>query len=713
MTPPGSPGGRFPLGSVRGLRTPFARNARHRLADSEHALADVQRLAAIGSFELDLPSRHMTWSDELYRIFGRDKTDCTADYEAWLSSFHPHDRGIVDVAIARAGDSSSACSFVHRVVRPDGATRTVDCRIHVETDERGSPLRLHGTVQDITSSALAEERFRSLFENAPYAQVIIDEEGRIALVNAHGEHFFGYRREELIGRRVEDVVPRRPGAAGAWFEEALATSGQELELIARRSTGAEFPVEVSLTPLPTEEGMLISAALKDVTERKLAAEALAHQASHDSLTGLPNRALLLDRLEHALARARRSESKLAVVFLDLDDFKLVNDTRGHETGDLLLVTLTPRLSAALRPGDTISRFGGDEFVVLCEDLASESDAVAITRRILDACRQPITIGGYDHTVTVSAGVVVVKGGTATPSAILRDADAAMYRAKATGKGRVEVFDEGMRTRLLERIAIESELQHGLENGELRLYYQPVMAIPDGGIVAAEALIRWQHPTRGLLEPAEFVPVAESSGLIVPIGEWVIREACHQAAEWRDADPRGRGVPVSVNVSAGQLIRADVAASVRRILAATRLDPSMLGIEITESMLLEDNESTARALRDLKGLGVRLVLDDFGTGYSSLSYLRRYTIDALKIDRSFVGGLGRDAGDGAIVSAVLSMAQALKIPVTAEGVETATQLDRLLDDGCELAQGYLLSRPVTAGEMRDLLPDHQIREELTA
>jgi diguanylate cyclase (GGDEF)-like protein/PAS domain S-box-containing protein len=567
---------------------------------------------------------------------------------------------------------------------------------------------------------LAEEWFRALFQDAPYALVVFDTDGTIALANSQSERMFGYPRAELIGRPVEALVPTRLGVSTPWYhgrevsaEGDSAVSSRpgddaeptQLELRARRADGHEFPIEVSLTPLDTEQGTLISAAFRDVTEVKEAAAALAHRASHDSLTGLPNRALFVDRLEQALRRARRSAHWLAVVFVDLDDFKVVNDTHGHAVGDLLLVALTPRLRGAIRPGDTIARFGGDEFVVLCEDLADESDATQIAQRIADAASLPLNIGGHEIGVSVSAGLVLVEASERASAAdVLRDADAAMYRSKRAGKGRVVIFDEGMRERLTERVALQSALRRARDRDELRLLYQPVFALDQRRMVAVEALLRWQHPEHGLLEPADFIGVAESSGLIGEIGEWAIEEACRQAAEWRDAMADREPIHVSVNLSPWQVARSDIAATVARILDSTGLEPELLALEVAESTLLQDEEAASRVLRDLKAIGVSLVLDDFGTGYHSISNLKRLTIDGLKLDRSFVGGLGDDDEDGAIVSAVLSMANALEVGVTAEGVETPEQLSRLRSHGCEFAQGFLLARPASADEVGAWLED---------
>ena len=434
-----------------------------------------------------------------------------------------------------------------------------------------------------------------------------------------------------------------------------------------------------------------------LARQRIAEQKLEHLALHDPLTGLPNRALFLDRLEHALATAQRPGSSIGVFFCDIDDFKNVNDGLGHEAGDELLVALPPRLREALRPADTVARFGGDEFVVLCEDLDSETDAVTVAERIAAAFAKPLELGGRVHHVSVSVGVVFVGAEQADAGEILRDADAAMYRAKEAGKGRFAIFDEPMRERLLERLRTEAELREAIAQNQLLLEFQPVFSLASGRIVAAETLLRWKHPQRGILAPGEFIDVAEESGLIVELGDWAIGEACAQAAAWNGNDGV-EPLAVSVNLSARQVADSDLAAVVTAAVSRNDLDPSLLTLEITESVLLEQGDASLENLRRLEELGVSLVLDDFGTGYSSFGHLKKIPLDRLKIDRGFIAGLGESEEDTAIVAAILSMAHSLGVAVTAKGIETEKQLRWLQDHHCEFGQGYLLAKPMPAADL---------------
>jgi len=431
--------------------------------------------------------------------------------------------------------------------------------------------------------------------------------------------------------------------------------------------------------------------------RRRAEEKLAYRALHDDLTGLPNRALLLDRLGHALERGRRQDSTVAVLALDIDHFKDVNDRLGHDAGDELLVRIAARLTHAVRSADTVARltagtvarFGGDEFVVLCEDVPAEEVAIRLAERLGEEVARPVAAGGNELEVTASVGIAVAAAGTAgSAESLVRDADAAMYRAKELGRSRYETFDLAMRSRALDRLALEAELRHAIEHGELRLHYQPIVALADGGVSGVEALVRWEHPERGLVPPGDFIPLAEQSGLIVELGRWVLEQACRQAAAWP-------GVRMAVNLSTRQLGDRRLVADVTEALERTGLEPGRLTLEVTETLIMERLEASIELLEELKALGVRLSLDDFGTGYSSLSYLERLPLDALKLDRSFVSGLGPDETEPAIVAAVIEMGRALGMTVIAEGVETEQQAARLRALGCVYAQGFHFARPLPA------------------
>jgi diguanylate cyclase (GGDEF)-like protein len=443
-----------------------------------------------------------------------------------------------------------------------------------------------------------------------------------------------------------------------------------------------------------------SLALNDaaaVEGMRRAFEDAVHQATHDPLTGLPNRSLVLDRLGQALSRSGRTGGRVTVLFADLDRFKVVNDSFGHSVGDGVLLRVSERLRAAVRPHDTVGRLAGDEFVVVCEDL-TDREALDVAERVATAVSKPILLEGRESVITASIGIAHAEPGTRAED-MLRDSDVAMYGAKERGRSRIELFDAEMRRRMIDRLEMERSLRSAITAGELRLDYQPIVCFDDWRVVAAEALVRWDHPERGVVDPAEFIPLAEESGLILPLGRWVMREACRQLAAWRAAGRRG--LRVTVNLSARQFGDPDLIASVAEALARADLPADALWLEITESVLMEEVGATADTLHALKALGVHLSVDDFGTGYSSLSYLKRFPVDLLKIDRSFVAGLGTDPEDAAIVHAIVSLAQSLRLAVVAEGVEHPDQLEALRRLGCNAVQGFLLAHPAPA----DGLPEH--------
>jgi diguanylate cyclase (GGDEF)-like protein len=433
-------------------------------------------------------------------------------------------------------------------------------------------------------------------------------------------------------------------------------------------------------------------------------------AGTDPLTGLPNRTLFLNHLEQGLARAERWPRPVGVLFLDLDNFKVINDSLGHQGGDLLLVEIARRIRGCVRDNDTVARLGGDEFTVLVEDIEGVDEATALAERVAVTLRQPVRLGEREIFVSASVGVALSRPGKDGPESLLRNADMAMYQAKANGKARHAVFDQSMEARALARLELETDLRHALERDELRVYYQPITALADGHIAEMEALIRWEHPVRGMISPDEFIPIAEETGLIVALGQWVLEMACRQGAAWREAYPQEPPV-MSVNLSGRQFQHPSLVADIGHTLLQSGLAPSALKLEITESVIMHDAEATIVALHQLKQLGIQLAIDDFGTGYSSLSYLKRFRVDTLKVDRSFVHGVGQDAMDTAIVQSVVALAKALHLDVTAEGIETQAQRSELLALGCDRGQGYLFAKPLPANEMDMLLADQESRRWL--
>jgi diguanylate cyclase (GGDEF)-like protein/PAS domain S-box-containing protein len=494
--------------------------------------------------------------------------------------------------------------------------------------------------------------------------------------------------------RPTPLVLRHGIVSGACV--VVGARSRPLGLLASHST-------VPRTFTSDELGFLHAVAnvLAEAITRQHADEQMRHQALHDSLTGLPNRTLLLERFEQWLGRAQRTRESATVLFADVDNFKLINDGLGHGVGDQLLLGVAERLTGVLRPSDTVARVGGDEFVILCDGAASERTAVDLADRIMEAMSRPFRLGGRSQHVAISLGITLADA-SSDPAAAIQDADAAMYRAKERGGAGYELFDAAMRSASLKRIELEADIRRAIDRGEFKNVYQPLVRATSDRPVGVEALVRWEHPTRGTLAPAEFIPVAEDTGLIVPIGRQVLREACRQAVEWDDLCVSCEPLDIAVNLSPRQVADPDLVGDISEILATTGLKPERLSLEMTETAIINDGDKAGETLARLKALGVRIVLDDFGTGYSSLSHAKRFPIDTLKIDRSFVDGLGSDAEDSAIVAAVISMGQALGLDVVAEGVETEAQAQRLWSLGCPLAQGYHFARPLQPHAIAALL-----------
>ncbi len=678
-----------------------------------HAL--VERLPAVVYVANAGVTGHWHYvSPQSEAILGVAPQELLVDPGLWLRLVHPDDRPRIEDDEARAlTGTPSEAPLEYRLVRPDGRTIWVRDEALLIDDGRGRE-RWHGVITDITERKQAEVKLqRRAAQQAAVARL-----GRAALGGAE----LAQLMQDVVGAAVELIGVDR----GAVLE--LTADASALLLRAARGWQAQRDAQVSIAD--AHDGLTVTIdgrrrpwgllslhadrsrdyddgdvdfaqalanVLADAIQRQIAEDEVRHQALHDALTGLPNRVLFIDRLAHVLARR---VPRVSVLFIDIDNFKMVNDSLGHAAGDALLAAVAARLVHAVRPGDTVARLGGDEFAIILEDVADEPSVLAIAESILAALRRPLTLESTEQLVTASIGIALTDAAT-TPSELISNADVAMYRAKERGRARCELFDEPMRLRAIARSSIDGELRRALERGDLEVSYQPVVSLGDWSIAAVEALVRWRHPQRGLIAPPEFIAICEGSGLVEQLGRWVLDEACRQAVSWHNSRPDTKPLGISVNVSARQILQRDLIEMVHATLERTGVQPMCVSLEITETALLAEGRA-ASALAALRDIGVRIVLDDFGTGYSSLGHLARLPIDGLKVDRSLIAGLGTKRHDDTIVKAVISMARALSIDVVAEGVEHDRQIELLRRLGCERAQGYYFCRPIPARSISALL-----------
>ncbi len=703
-------------------------DASRQIAEQQDRLAMTLEAGGMAAWELDLESGRYTVADNLSAVFGIDADrPPETTLEEFIGRIQPDDLGLLlGGAFNGAGDplGEELDEFaVEFRITKDGGEAWIRTQGEFVRDECGVARSVRGVSVDVTRQrrdedlrSEAAEVYRRTVEASSDAFVGADAAGRITDWNPAAEELFGWSTDEALGTSLVDRVfpddDREVYAAhlaalapGSATERALPA---RLDMTALHRSGRQFPVEVSLVTVAQGGETQVRAFVRDITERRAHEQELTARALTDHLTGLPNRTLLSDRMHTAIATIARRGRGAAVLFIDVDRFKMVNDSLGHRTGDLLLVALAGRLRAAVRPDDTVARLGGDEFVVLCQELAHPAEAVEVAERIFGALDAPFSLGTRSHRVDVSIGIAHATTPDAVPDDLLRDADVAMYQAKAAGGGRIEVFTPALHLQARHRLDLEDELREGLVADQLVAYFQPVVELrsalgrPAGTVVGFEALVRWHHPTRGIIEPSRFIASAEETGLIVPLGEAVLDQACRHLATWR-ARPGGEHLTVAVNLSGRQLVEPGLCATVAALLSTHGLPPQALCLEITESMLMAESSAAAATLAALDELGVALAVDDFGTGFSSLLYLRRFPVKILKLDRSFVSGVASNETDATIVGAMVDLAHSLGMSAVAEGVETRAQLAALRARGCDRGQGYLWSAPVApdiAGRVLD-------------
>jgi diguanylate cyclase (GGDEF)-like protein/PAS domain S-box-containing protein len=685
------------------------------LAESESRLRQLAETVPAGIFHVTADGHRLYVNPRLTEITG-DPSLAPGEPRAWI--VYDEDLGLLSTAWREAAEARHDVHVTFRIRRmTDGAIRWVHVDARPLLDAAGEVDSWVGSTVDITeeTASVGElRRFGEILEATPDLVAMLDTQGGFTYANAAARTRFGISSDEQMrGLRAIDVYAK--GSRPLFLGEALPTANRvgvwrgEVDLL--MPDGTEMPVSQVLVAHRRPDGSVdyYSSITRDLSDRRVLEEQLAHAGLYDNLTGLPNRTVLVQALGDAMDAALHDASEVAVLLLGLDQFKLVNDSFGHDAGDLMLRQVMQRLEDVARPGELIARFGGDVFCLLATGTSGAAEGVALADQIGEAMAAPFQLDGDEVFLSFSIGIAMSGSdeSLATPETVLRDADVALHRAKEKGRARSELFVEDYRAVAVNRLRTANDLHRALDEGEFRVVYQPEVDLRSGQITGVEALVRWHHPERGLVPPMEFIPLAEQTGLISGIGEWVLDTALAQAAEWRAARFDGAAVAVWVNLSARQLGDPRLVSMVGDLLGAHRVEPSQLGLEITETALLEDAEGAVTALSSLRSLGVRLAVDDFGTGYSSLSYLKRLPVDAVKIDRSFVDGLAVDGDDSAIVAAVAGMARALRLTTIAEGVESLDQLRALRRLGCELAQGFFFTTPQPPAHISRLLESDRI------
>lgn len=673
------------------------------LEQHKEQLKTAQRIAQLGSWELDLQTRQVVCSEELQQIFEFEPYLPVRSYDDFVALVHPEDRAEIDETFRDAIRKRSLLLAKHRLQLPDGRIKYLLETGEAHYAEDGTPLRIQGTAQDITGQHDIESRMQllaSAFHYSGEAILISDRDNNIVTVNPAFTKLTGYEPDEVVGRNPRILSAGR--TTNEEYQEMWRTISEtgfwQGEIWDRRKDGGIYPKWMTVSVIRGSDGSIENhiAHFTDVSSERAAEAQLQHMAHHDVLTGLLNRLSLKGRLDQALAAARREGNKVALLFIDLDRFKVINDTLGHHVGDKLLIEVADRLRDSVRDSDVVARLGGDEFVIMLSGMEHSGSAAIIAEKLVRNIGDPYLIEGYDLYTTPSIGVALFPTDGEDGETLMKNADAAMYHAKAAGRNNFQFFDARMNDAALERLKIEHSLRQALARDEFCVHYQPILDTQSGKVVGLEALVRWQHPEMGMVPPGNFIGIAEETGLIQPIGEWVFWTACRQLAEFNEAGLRG--LKMSINISAMQLRNGNLPVLAKGAIEAFNLEPATLIFEITESVAMHQPDETVRILDLLHDMGVGLAIDDFGTGYSSLSYLRMFPIDHLKIDRSFVMEIGEDQDSAAICDATIGLAHSLGLKLVAEGVETVTQSDYLRGKGCDMMQGYLFSRPQPAEQV---------------